>query len=63
MDVLQDDAQWADWSIAQLRVQATLHALIVNPVIYAEILLSFSALEALDDVVATLQLELELLAP
>ena len=58
VDVLQDDPQWADWSIAQMRAQARVHALIINPVIYAEISLSFSTIEALDDVVLTLGLEL-----
>ncbi len=58
VDVLQNDPQWADWSIAQLRAQAKLHALVINPVVYAEMSLSFSTLEALDDVVRTLGLEL-----
>lgn len=58
VDVLQNDPQWADWSIAQLRAQAKLHTLAINPVIYAEMSLSFSTLEALDDVVRTLALEL-----
>ena len=58
VDILQDDPQWADWSIAQLRAQAKLHPLVINPVIYAETSLSFSTLEALDDVVLTLALEL-----
>ena len=57
VDVLQNDPQWADWSIAQLRAQAKLHALAINPVIYAEMSLSFSTLEALDDVVLTMALE------
>ena len=59
VDVLQDDPQWADWSIAQMRALASLHQLIINPIIYAEISLSFSTLEALDSVVATLALELQ----
>ncbi len=58
VDVLQNDPQWADWSIAQLRAQAKLHALAINPVVYAEMSLSFSTLEALDDAVLTLALEL-----
>ena len=58
VDVFQNDPQWADWSIAQLRAQAKLHALAINPVIYAEVSLSFSTLEALDDVVRTMELEL-----
>lgn len=58
VDVLQNDPQWADWSIAQLRAQAKLHALVINPVIYAELSLSFSTFEALDRVVATMELAL-----
>ena len=58
VDVLQNDPQWADWSIAQLRAQAKLHALAINPVVYAEMSLSFSTLEALDGVVLTMALEL-----
>jgi predicted nucleic acid-binding protein len=58
VDVLQNDPRWADWSIAQLRAQSKLHALVINPVIYAEMSLSFSTLEALDHVVLTMALEL-----
>ena len=56
VDVLQNDPQWADWSIGQLRAQAQLHQLVINPVIYAELSLSFSTFEALDRVVATMEL-------
>ena len=56
VDVLQNDPQWADWSIAQMRAQARLHVLAINPIIYAELSLSFTTLEALDDVVQTLAL-------
>jgi predicted nucleic acid-binding protein len=58
VDVLQDDPQWADWSIGQLRAQASVHQLTINPVIYAEVSLSFSTLEGLDRAVSTLGLEL-----
>jgi predicted nucleic acid-binding protein len=58
VDLLQNDPQWADWSIAQMRAQSSLHALVINPIIYAEVSLSFSTIEALDDVVGTLALEL-----
>ena len=59
VDVLQNDPQWADWSIAQLRAQSSLHALAINPIICAEISLSFSTLEALDKVVGTLALDMQ----
>jgi len=58
VDVLQDDPQWANWSIGQLRAQASIHQLVINPIIYAEISLSFSTLEGLDRAVSTLALEL-----
>ena len=58
VDILQNDPQWADWSIAQMRAQSSLHGLVINPIIYAEVSLSFSTIEALDDVVGTLALEL-----
>ncbi len=59
VDVLQDDPEWAEWSINQLRAQAKIHELAVNPVIYAELSLSFSTIEALDDVVAKMALAFE----
>lgn len=56
VDVLQDDPLWAEWSIGQLRAQGRIHPLAINPVIYAEMSLSFSTVDALDDVVQTLGL-------
>jgi predicted nucleic acid-binding protein len=58
LDVLQDDPQWFEWSIGQLRAQAQVHGLVINPVIYAELSLSFSTMEALDAVVARMALEI-----
>jgi len=56
VDVLEDDPRWAEWSIAQLRAQARVHRLAINPVIYAELSVAFSTVEALDRVVDTMQL-------
>jgi predicted nucleic acid-binding protein len=56
VDVLQDDPQWAEWSIGQLRAQAKIHELLINPVVYAEVSLSFASFESLDRVVATMKL-------
>ncbi len=56
VDVLENDPDWADWSVAQLRAQAQIHRLVVNPVIYAELSLTFSTVEALDDALAALQI-------
>lgn len=48
IDVLQDDPDWADWSIGQLRAQSALRPLAVGPVVYAELSLAFEAPDALD---------------
>ncbi|MEN9539745.1 MAG: hypothetical protein RLZZ126_1980 [Pseudomonadota bacterium] len=56
VDVLENDPDWADWSVAQLRAQAQIHRLAINPVIYAELSLTFSTVEALDEALAELQI-------
>ena len=48
VDVLEDDPEWADWSIKQLRAQSQIHRLAINPIIYSESSLTFSSVEALD---------------
>jgi predicted nucleic acid-binding protein len=48
IDVLEDDPQWADWSVRQLNAQAQVHELVINPVIYAELSLAFDSVPALD---------------
>lgn len=48
LDVLEDDPVWADWSVRQLRAQAQVHDLAINPVIYAELSLAFDSVQALD---------------
>lgn len=47
VDALQDDAQWARWSIGQLRAQASIHQLTINPIIHAEMSLPFPTLEVI----------------
>lgn len=58
VDVWQDDPEWCDWSIAQLRAQSQVHELAINPLIYAELSLSFTSIETLDARVADLDLTL-----
>lgn len=58
VDVLENDPSWADWSIAQLRAQSQVHELLINPVIYAELSLTFETPEALDDALAGMALAL-----
>jgi hypothetical protein len=56
VDVLENDPEWADWSIGQLRAQSKVHRLAINPVIYAELSLTFSTVEALDQILDNLNL-------
>lgn len=58
IDVLEDDPNWLEWSISQLRTQSRIHRLAINPIIYAEISLTFSSAEALDQAVEDLGLAL-----
>ena len=51
IDVLEDDPRWADWSIDTLRRQSRVHRLAINSIIYAELSLTFSTVEALDEAV------------
>ncbi len=51
IDVLEDDPAWADWSVRQLRAQAQVHDLLINPVIYAELSLLFDSVTATDKVI------------
>lgn len=56
VDVLEDDPQWADWSVQQLRFQSKIHRLVINPIVYSELSLTFSTAEALDQTIAGLGL-------
>lgn len=51
VDVLEDDPAWADWSVKQLRSQSQVHELIINPVIYSELSLTFDSVQALDEAI------------
>ena len=58
VDVLENDPEWADWSIGQLRAQSKIHRLAINPIIYSELSLTFTTVEALDRAIAELGLAL-----
>jgi len=48
VDVVANDPDWSDWSIAQLHAQSRVHRLVINPIIYSELSLTFSTVESLD---------------
>lgn len=56
IDVVQKDQPWAEWSVDQLKTQSQVHELVINPVIYAELSLSYETLVEVDDVLADLKL-------
>jgi predicted nucleic acid-binding protein len=58
IDVVNNEPQWADWSIHQLRVQSKIHVLAINPIIYAELSCAFEKVEDLDQVVQVMGLKL-----
>jgi len=56
IDVLENDPDWADWSLAQLQAQSRVHRLVINPIVYAELSLTFSAFEVLDEALNDMEL-------
>jgi predicted nucleic acid-binding protein len=58
VDVLENDSEWADWSIGQLRAQSQVQRLVINPIIYSELSLTFSTVEALDRTIRNLDLDM-----
>jgi len=58
VDVLVNDPDWSDWSIAQLQAQSKVHRLVINPIIYSELSLTFSAVEAMDQVLDSMGLHI-----
>lgn len=43
LDVIEDDATWADWSVTQLEKAAARGAIVINVAVYAEIANSFAS--------------------
>jgi predicted nucleic acid-binding protein len=52
VDLLEDDPDWADWSVERMRELSNHHELIINPIVYAELSLTFAAVEDLDEAIA-----------
>lgn len=56
IDVLCDDPEWVNWSIAQLQAQSMVHKLVINPIIYSELSLTFSSIEELDKALESMEI-------
>lgn len=51
IDIVSDDSDWLDWSAAMLSQAAERGALVINPLIYAEVSCAFDRIEDLDDAI------------
>ena len=58
IDVMNNDPLWSDWSDYQLTLQAQVHELVINEVIYAELSVAFRSIEVLHQKIVALDLEL-----
>jgi predicted nucleic acid-binding protein len=56
IDVFENDPDWSDWSVGRLRERSMVSALVINPIIYAELSMAFSKIEKLDAEIAALNL-------
>jgi predicted nucleic acid-binding protein len=57
LDVLTEDARWFAWSSEALARRAGESALVINPIIYAEVSIGFARIEELDDALNTASFE------
>lgn len=58
LDVVSDDPNWADWSIARLEAASLNGPLLINDVIYAELSVRYDRIESLDAFVDAAGLEI-----
>jgi predicted nucleic acid-binding protein len=58
-DVLTNDPRWAEWSIRQLEITAIKGAAAINDIVYAELSVRYSTVEAVDRVVEQAGLKVE----
>lgn len=52
LDLVTDDAIWADWSIAQLEAASLRGPLLINDIIFAELAVRYSRIEEIEAFVA-----------
>ena len=49
LDILTEDGVWGDWSTAALADAAEAGPLYINPIVYSEVSIRFTSVEALED--------------
>ena len=53
LDILTEDPQWFEWSAQILTEYADQGALVINPLIYAEVAIGFNRIEELEEALPT----------
>ena len=48
LDLAQRDSEWIEWSSEQLEIAANESVLVINPIIYAEVSVSYDSIEELN---------------
>jgi predicted nucleic acid-binding protein len=59
LDVLEEDAEWSDWSQDQLDAASATDNLAINAIIYSELSIGFSRIEELEAVITEASLAVE----
>ena len=59
LDVLQEDADWCEWSQGQLDSASAIDTLAINPIIYSELSIGFARIEELEAVIKEASLAFE----
>jgi predicted nucleic acid-binding protein len=59
LDVLQEDAEWSDWSQDQLDAASAIDSLAINAIIYSELSIAFARIEELEAVISEASLRIE----
>jgi predicted nucleic acid-binding protein len=54
LDLVTNDARWADWSASQLAAWAAEGPLFINPLVYAEVSIGYATIERLEEVLGLL---------
>ena len=52
LDIVTEDKKWVTWSSQALELYAENHILVINPIIYAEVSVSFERIEDLEEVLS-----------
>ena len=58
LDLVTNDRDWADWSLARLEDAALAGPLLINDIVYAETSIRFDRIEDLDATLATARIKL-----